>query len=73
MHNDVSGCAIFTSDKTEYLKKFYQRSYIIILTDLSHVIKKLWEKISFHKHFNLNSSLHRVFAIFFLMYNILIF
>ena len=24
----------------------------MILTDLSNTIKKLWEKISFHKHFN---------------------
>ena len=26
----------------------------MILTDLSNIIKKLWEKISFHKHFKSN-------------------
>ena len=33
------------------LCKFYQRSYIIILTYLSNSIKKMLDKISFHKHF----------------------
>ena len=33
-------------------KKFHQRSYIMILTDLSNTVKKLWEKILFHKQFN---------------------
>ena len=30
------------------LQKFYQRSCIIILTDLSNAIKKMLDKISFH-------------------------
>ena len=57
VHNDVTGCVIFISNKIEYLKKvgqlkkFYHRSYIMILTDLSNTINKLWEKISFHKLF----------------------
>ena len=33
------------------LHKFYQRSCIIILTDLPNAIKKMLDKISFHKHF----------------------
>ena len=37
---------------TRELHKFYQRSCIIILTDLSNAIKKMLDKISFHKHFN---------------------
>ena len=32
-------------------KKFYQRSCMIILTDLPNAIKKMLDKISFHKHF----------------------
>ena len=56
VHSDVTGCVIFISSKIEYLKKWekkiYQRSYIMILTDLSNTMKKLWEKISFDKHFN---------------------
>ena len=57
MHNDVTGCVIFNSNKIKYLEMlrrlqtFYQRSYTVILTDLSKAIKKLREKISFHKHF----------------------
>ena len=31
--------------------KFYQRSCILILTDLPNAIKKVLDKISFHKHF----------------------
>ena len=44
MYNDVTGCAVFKINKIEYLKvkKFYQRSYIMIITDLSNTIKKLW-------------------------------
>ena len=34
------------------MQKFYQRSYTVILTDLSNAIRKLLEKISFHKHFS---------------------
>ena len=37
--------------KSKTVKKFYRRSYIMILTDLSDTVKKLWEKISFHKNF----------------------
>ena len=33
------------------LRKFYQRSCIIILTDFPNAIKKMLDKISFHKHF----------------------
>ena len=33
--------------------KFCQRSCIIILTDLANAIKKMLDKISFHKHFNI--------------------
>ena len=41
-------------NRLKYLDKiFYQRSYITVLTDVSNAIKKLLEKISFHKHFNL--------------------
>ena len=32
--------------------KFYQRSCRIILTDLPNAMKKILDKISFHKHFN---------------------
>ena len=42
--------------KNKRVKKFYQSSYIMILTDLSNTIKKLWEKISFHKHFKYKKS-----------------
>ena len=36
------------------LQKFYQRSYIVILPDLSNVINKMLDKILFHilKHQN---------------------
>ena len=37
--------------KSKAVTKFYQRSYTVILTDLSNAIRKLLEKISFHKHF----------------------
>ena len=40
-----------SDQKVRQLNKFYKRSYIMILTNLSHTIKKLWEKISFHEHF----------------------
>ena len=59
MHNDVTGCVILISNKIEYLdkvrqlQKFYQKSYIMILTDLSNAIKNLWVKISFLKHFKI--------------------
>ena len=35
------------SMKSKTVKKFYQGSYIMILTDLSNAIKKLWEKFRF--------------------------
>ena len=38
---------------TRELHKFYQRSCIIILTDLPNAIKKMLEKISIHEHFNI--------------------
>ena len=38
------------------LHKFYQRSCIIILTDLFNAIKKMLDEISFHKQFN---TLHK--------------
>ena len=39
------------SRKARQLQKFCQRSYTVILTDLSNAIRKLSEKISFHRHF----------------------
>ena len=64
MHNGVTGCVTFTSNKADrksqkvkQLKKFYQRSYIIILTGLSNAIEHLWEKISLYQHFNLIQSI----------------
>ena len=47
------------SQKVRKLEKFCQRSYIMILTDLSNTIKKLWEKISFHKHFKLRCNVRQ--------------
>ena len=38
------------------LQKFYQRSYIIILTDLLNAINKMLGKISFHKHFKVSMT-----------------
>ena len=35
------------------LHKFYQRSFIIILTDVPDANKKMLDKISFHKHFKM--------------------
>ncbi len=35
------------------LQKFYQRVYIVILNDLCNAIKKRFDKISFHRHFNM--------------------
>ena len=48
MYNDVTGCAFsyqieLNISKSKIVQKFYQRCYIMILTDLSNVIKKLWE------------------------------
>ena len=39
------------SSTRKQLCKFYQRSCIIILTDLPNAIKKMLDKFSFHKHF----------------------
>ena len=49
------GFVIYIFNKVEYLgrnkvTKFYQRSYIVILTDLPNAISKMLDKISFHKH-----------------------
>ena len=41
-------------------QKFFQSSYTVILTDLFNAIKKLWEKISFHKHFKQMKSMQNV-------------
>ena len=48
------GFVIYIFNKVEYLgrnkvTKFYQRSYIVILTDLPNAISKMLDKISFHK------------------------
>ena len=42
------------SRKVRQLRKFYQSSYTVILTEVSNAIKKLCEKISFHKHFEVH-------------------
>ena len=42
---------MLTTHYIRQLQKFHQRSYTVILTDLSNAIRKLLEKISFHKHF----------------------
>ena len=34
------------------LQKFYERSCIVILTYLPNAVKKMLDKVSFHKHFN---------------------
>ena len=56
MNCDVISCVICVSNKVEYLEeefeKFYQRCYIVILSDLCNAIKKLSDKILFHRHFN---------------------
>ena len=54
MHCDVISCVICISNKAEYLekeelKKFYLRSYIVILSDLCNAIKKQLDKISFKR------------------------
>ena len=44
--------------QVKQLQTSCQKSYAIILTDLPNAINKLWDKISFHKHFK-----HRMIAI----------
>ena len=68
MHYDVGGCVIDISNKVEYLDKeksfllrlFYfsknsteEACYIVIQTYPCNAIKKMLDKMSFHKHFNL--------------------
>ena len=58
MNCDVISCVICVSNKVEYLEKeefekFYQRSCIVIFSDLCNAIKKWSDKILFHRHFNL--------------------
>ena len=56
----IGGCVICISNKVEYLDKEgsytistkYQKSCIIILNDVPNALKKMLDKISFHKHFN---------------------
>ena len=48
MKSDVSKRKVLRIE----LHKFYQRSCVIILTDLPNAINKMLDKISFHKHFN---------------------
>ena len=38
------------------VKKLYERSYIVILSDLSNTTIKMLDKISFHKHFNCSQT-----------------
>ena len=52
MHCDVISCVICISNEVEYLakeelKKFYQRSDIVILSDLCNAIKNSWTKFRF--------------------------
>ena len=61
----VTHCNFCISNKAEYvdneqLKKFYQRSYFVISSDLCNVIKKILDKISFYTHFK--DSGHSTFA-----------
>ena len=39
----------------EHSYKFYGRSYVVILTDLSYAINKMLHKISFHEYFNVKT------------------
>ena len=55
MHNDVTGSyqiKLNISKSKTFKKILSKKLYIMTLTDLSNTIKKLWKKISFHKHFN---------------------
>ena len=45
------------------LQKFYQRSYIVNLTHLSNAIKKIVDKISFHRHFKAGLQVPLAFLI----------
>ena len=56
MQYDVTGCVIFKSNQIEYLEnkavtKILSKKLYSDLTDLSNAIRKLSEKISFHRHF----------------------
>ena len=60
--------ALFAGNKVEYPEKerssFYQRSYIVILTNLHHPVNKMLGKIWFHRHFKVPMTrkflLHKV-------------
>ena len=49
--------SLYTCKCRNVVIKFYQRSYIVISTDLSNAINKMLNKISFHKHFTLKDSI----------------
>ena len=51
MHYDITSCVICISNNVE-LQKFYQRGYIVSLSDLCSGIRKTFDKISLHRHFN---------------------
>ena len=51
LYGMTSVVVLFAYRQGRQLRKFYQRSCIIILTDLPNAIKKMLDKISFHKHF----------------------
>ncbi len=59
MHHDITNCVICISDEVGYLElegrelqKFYQRGYIVTLSDLRNAMKKTvtLNKISLHTH-----------------------
>ena len=57
---------IWTGQERE-LQKFYRRNYIIILTYRCNAVKKMLDKISFHRHVNFKLTFaflgHNVFVV----------
>ena len=58
----VSHDVYWISNKVEYLakehmqlQKFHRRSYVVIASDLCNAIKKLLDRISYHRRFNTGS------------------
>ena len=56
MECDVTRCVVCIFNKVESRKKFYQRSFIVISSDLCNVIKKMLDKMSRQKKIALKSK-----------------
>ena len=54
MQCDVTLSIISTNRQGMELQKFYKRSYIVISSDLCNASKKMLDKFSFYRHFNLS-------------------